>query len=524
MKTNTFRSYIHNVVVRELCGYEMQDNYNMPIWGKRLAIYHPVTSELTYLDEEAWEVFDAAQSNTTVYDIVKKTTIYPKRIESIITKLIASYILIPSNESVSVTACPDFKSEAELYMQVTEACNFACPGCATGVDRFKAGEAKTLDSKTLADMLTIAVQSCEQKGIKSLRVKWAGGEVLMPLSFQLLKGAQPVISNLKKRHTAVAITQIILTNGSHFREDVVKTLSEIGTHLSVSLWGLGSTNDVSRGIRRDMDKYPHLIEGIRRLHEAGVGFNIDHVVTPSNAAGFKEFMRAMWDSEDDVFIAKDWIWNEPKRPLAMGIEFFRPQTLLQMAAMKATGYKRMVNGIRGGFDLIRELIVRGLPIQPFDRIDYLQLFGMIPSPCGTGFNYFAAGPRGVASCHQALFDMKSNIAEILSGEKNFINTANSEYDGTREQLIGTQIRFEGVDKTMETILKLHGGSGCPRTARDENQGKLGSAASSAAYLYAPIIHELLSIETMRRIKRSQQFMGISNTNVRNAQGGDFYEV
>lgn len=496
----TYRSYQHNLVIRRIQGYTESNTGRDPVWGERLAIYHPITSDITYLDKTAWGVYDSISTGISGDEYLNTNRISRQEYHEIIQNLTKAMLVSPIGEKYYVNVKPDFKSDAELYMQVTEACNFACPGCATGVDRFKAGMAKTLDESTLESYLTLAVASAAKRGIKSLRIKWAGGEVMMALPSRLLKGAQTVIKNLQQKYPEVELSQIILTNGSHFTEENVRFICDTRAHVSVSLWGLGSLNDESRGVRRSQDKFSSIIEGIKRLHESGGGFNVDHVVTPGNSSRFGDFITALWDIQNNTFIGKNWQWNEPIRPIACGIEFFRPQTILQMTAMKKIGYNKMVNGLRYGFDSIRRMIENGVQIQPFDRIDYLQLFGIIPSPCGTGHNYFAAGPKGVASCHQGLFDMKSNSQDILSGKVDFIQQANSEHVGNHHDLLSLNIKYEQIDPTIQLILKLHGGSGCPRTARDENNGKMGYAASSSAHLYAPIIEELIALETMRRMK------------------------
>ena len=192
----------------------------------------------------------------------------------------------------------------------------------------------------------------------------------------------------------------------------------------------------------------------------------------------------MWDTESDTFVGRDWNWDGEKQPVPLGIAFYRPQTATQLEALNRYGYKHMIEGLRGGFAVIRELIDRGIPVQPLDKIDYLQLFGVIPTPCGSGFNYLAAGPRGVASCHEALFAMSDNMGEIIEGA-NMVDLANREYIGQRAQLMGPNVIFQGSDPTTDLVLSLHGGAGCPRTTKAENNGQLGYAASTAQALYEP---------------------------------------
>lgn len=504
-----FSVYPHTVVVRELVGYSADlTGAQQPLFGNRLALYHPVRSELTQLNEDGWKAFDAfSQGPSRSGDVATSIGLDTQNVQSIAVELKDRWILLPDSQKMKVTVQANFTDEAEMYMETTEACNFGCPGCATGADRYESGQAKTLTPETLEMLLDRSAHDIAEKGIKKLRVKWAGGEALMPLSRKLIGEGQRVINRLKEEIPELEITQVILTNGSHLSEEVVSQLKEWDIHVAVSLWGIGEANDIARGVRREKDKFPHIAEGIKRLHDAGVTYNLHHVVTPDNAAQFADFVRAVWDPKSDTFIGRDWEWpNGKKQPIPLGLAFFRPQTPEQLTALNKDGYKKMIDGLRKGFEVMRELIKDGVSIHPLDKIDYLQLFGVIPTPCGTGFNYFAAGPRGVASCHEALFSMAGNMEAIRENQLNVLDLANSEYAGQQANLIGANLEFTNVDATIRTILQLHGGSGCPRTTKVEHDGHLGYAASTAEALYAPIIQELLSLETLRRLTSMPQAM------------------
>jgi len=495
--------YPHTMVIRELVGYSQNGTLLEPIWGNRLALYHPIKSELIRLGDEGWAVFDAfGQGSQDLAVVADQTGLGIERTKEIADDLQTRWVLLPAGQEMSVTIQPDFGKEAEVYVETTEACNMRCGGCAMGADRYLAGQAQTMKTDTLQTHMENVTRSVSEKGMKRLRFKWAGGEALMPISRKLLKEGQVIIESLRSQYPNLEISQVILTNGTHLSEEEVAELKEWDAHVSVSLWGLGEANDIARGVRRERDKYPNIIKGIQRLHEAGISYNINHVVHPGYAAQFGEFIRAMWDTEDETFVGRDWNWSGERQPIPVGIAFYRPQTEKQLKALNNFGYKQMVEGLHGGFAVMRELISRGIPIQPLDKIDYLQLFGVIPAPCGSGFNYMAIGPRGVSSCHEALFAMPDNMADIRNGT-NMVDLANSEYAGRRAQLMGPNVKFSGSDPTINLALSVHGGTGCPRTTKAEHNGELGYAASTAQALYEPIIYELLSLETMRRIKTSE---------------------
>lgn len=489
-------SYPHALEIRKLAGYSNGE----PMWRERLGVYHPVTSELTRLEDDAVLVYDACKNGSiSTEDISNTTGLNSDRVQDITEELQSRMLLLAQGQEVDIVFHPQFLEEAEVYIETTEACNFGCSGCATGVDRYESGQARSLDTETLKVFLTSSVRSAQEKGIGGLRFKWAGGESLLPISLKLIREAQATIRGLEVEYPSIKLSQVVLTNGSHLSAEVVEELKGWNMHVSVSLWGIGDKNDKARGVRREKDKYPNIIKGIQRLHEAGISYNIHHVVTPDNAVNFSDFVRAMWDTEDESFVGKDWEWVGDRGPIPVGISFFRPQTEHQLKLLKEYGYGQMVSGLQGGFEVILDLITRGLKIQPLDKIDYLQLFGVVPTVCGSGFNYIAAGPRGVASCHEALFSMSENLDTIRAGS-NLIDIANIGYAGERQKLIGINMRFpDGGNRAVNETLALHGGTGCPRTIRAENNGALGNVSSIAYGVYAKIVEQILSLETMRRL-------------------------
>lgn len=496
--------YPHIFIIRELLGYTHDNGASVPtpIWGKRLGLYHPVTSELVALDKLDWNIFDLiAQEHLTVSRLSELTGADPDAVQGSLSAIAQHWLALEENSDIEFTPVLPKPDEVEIYMETTEMCNFGCLGCAAGMDRIPGSEAKTLDTKTAKNLLEKIFLDVESKGARKLRLKWAGGEAMIPAARKIFAECQLYIQDLKTQHPQLEIEQIVLTNGSFLTDDIVSLLASSGAHVSVSLWGVGEENDIARRVRRKKDTFENIRQGLGRLHNAEVSFNINHVITPDNADKFPDMVRALWDPESEQFIGRDWNWQGEKKPISMGIAFFRPQTPEQLEVLQSFGYARMVNGIRKGFDVVRELTQRKIKVQSLGSMDYLQLFGDIPTSCGSGFNYIAVGPKGVASCHEALYAMDNNMNIALSDNANMLDLANAEYAGQECELLGLSKQYPGMDKKLQLTLALHGGAGCPRTMKMEQQGKMENAASTAHALYAPLIEEILALETMRRLFR-----------------------
>jgi len=491
-------------VVKNLVGYEGVSEKIEPVWGDRLAIYHPATSNITFLNAPMWRLFDAvSDGNGTSIEIAASTGFAPEVIDEAIVSLKTEGIVLDSTEDDTrkvIAFGKSYLEDEEIFLSLTELCNMGCLNCSTAVDIIPAGEARTMDSETLEMGLTQIVRSSVEKDKKHLRLKWAGGEPLLPKFRPLLRAGQDTISRLSKEFPALEISQVILTNGTHLGVDVVAELKEWKVDASVSLWGIGEGNDRMRGVRREQDKYIHIIEGVKRLHEAGVPYNIHYVVTPYNPEQFAEMVTTMWDTQSEQFIGRNWNWKEnEKRSLPVGIGFWRAQSQEEQALMNQKGYSKMVGGLRLGFAVYSDLIKKGVQVPTLGTIDYLNLYeGVKPTSCGSFFNYVAFGASGVAPCHEELYGMEPNIDQVRKGA-NIIELANAGIKGRQSNLLGINIEYPGIDPRVSIVLALHGGAACPRPGLQQSDGHLLKAAPTVAGLYVPILDELIALETQRRL-------------------------
>ena len=496
LKAAALMPFTDAMVVQRLTGYDETDLRDLkPRYGSRLGLYHPIFSRISLLEEEDWRLYDLLMKEAAGQDRIPTAWLrkqfvadYPsvqRRIEAFHQ---AGFVLA-TDEDWQVNLEPSFQ-EAELYVNITEGCNFSCPGCATASDVIPPTQARTLDPPTLRLYLISFLRSCAEKRLARATVKWAGGEPTLKHAFALVREGIETLRELASQYP-VEVTHTLLTNGVFLDDEKIRFLRDAGCHVSVSLWGTEPFQDAVRKPRNHQETFAVVIERIRRLHELGLSYNVNHVVTPQNADGFSDFITMLWDTEHPDFLGKRW---ERRTPIPLGIQFFRPNN---GSPFGDRAYPMMERGLRRGFARIFDLIERGIPIQSLERMDYLDLFSTIVTPCGSGFVYVAVGVDGVAPCHEGLYGLQSNKSRIERGE-NLFDIANEEYQSDRAKLFGPNIEFG--DNTQRA-LALHGGQGCPRLVKAENNGRLGTCASTS-HLYGHIFYELLCLEALRRIKQA----------------------
>jgi hypothetical protein len=166
--------------------------------------------------------------------------------------------------------------------------------------------------------------------------------------------------------------------------------------------------------------------------------------------------------------------------------------------MMKKGYRTMLKGLRAGFSKIHKMIDDGIELQPLSKIDYLDLFSLLPTTCGSGHIYVAVNSDGVANCHQGLYDLKNNLDRIFDGE-NMFDVVLDQYENKSEKLLASNISYENKDVKTD-ILRYHGGAGCPRLAQKENNNELGHVASTS-WFYEQIFEELLCLEAKRQLAK-----------------------
>ncbi len=398
-----------------------------------------------------------------------------------------------------------FHPETELYLELSESCNMNC-ACAVGVDQMKMSGhiPEQMSPQTLEIILRGLFNAQEKLRLQnpekdSIKIKYAGGEPLFPKNLALIGQAQSILNELRKEYPEIKFRQIILTNGLLLSDKVVDLIKKNDIHVSVSLWGLGDDNDKERGMRKGFNSSDRVLNGIKRMVEAGVTFNINHVVSPSNAHKLASFVEKMWNVNSPDFVGKDWNFVDGKKPLAVAIQFLRPQTAEHLQTLLQGGTDAMINGVNKMFETAIRLMKDGIYIPGLRKVDYLQSFdGVTGFTCGSGINYVAAGPRGVANCHEGLYGMDSNLKE-LEGGVNPLDLANSMYKSIAG-IASVHRDYSEIDPSMHLPLALHGGGGCPRVENLSNESNFGITSNTfTKKVYAGIFDKYLEFEATRRL-------------------------
>ena len=430
------------------------------------------------------------EDEQTTEEIAKKFSTTQKKVSNQIKKL-KSLGFFTTKTQKNKNTPPKTPETISIYAELTEACNFRCPGCATSVDRRQAASV-TMSLEEIKNQLTQIAKSLQKRKIKNLKIKYAGGEPLLPMVLQRIVDIQPFIDNIKTKYD-LKIDQVILTNGVFLEQAIPKLKKMKNIRMSVSLWALGKKNDEARGKPNNTPTFDKIINGMKLLTESNIRFSIHHVLTPYNAKNFAEFLTAVWDVEHPTFIGKKFL----KNPIPLSINLFRPQIDIQSKQLIAKGYKDMVTGIKQGFRVINNLLDRNIPLQPLNSFDYLNFSKVKTKTCGSGYNYISFGPnKSIVPCHQLLSTAEKNT----DSSKDPITTANEKFKKIHKS--NSKTHFDNKPKDISPkiweVLSLHGGKGCPLVNKMENR-EVGHVSSM---VYEKIVPYLLSLFLKQQLSKT----------------------
>lgn len=447
--------------------------------GEPGKFYVSPKSSFLELDQTAVQIFHQLKTGADTPQISTELNMPEGEVQTVVNTLHELGLL---DESLTAEVRqPDVLS---VYIELTEACNFSCSGCATAVD-INSEAAQHMSSEFLETQLERIFATAVDRGFKRVKLKFAGGEPLLKSIYQKIILAQPQIAQLTEA-TGIEVDQVVLTNGVFIKQALPELENIPGIRFAVSIWGLPSSNHTIRKAKSKTDTYKSIQQGLWMLEKKQMPFNVQHTITPQNAHQFAAFLESMWDYRSKNYIGVDQSTGQQHifRPIPVSFSIFRPQNTFQFEQMqRLQGYEKMVDGILKGIAYAESLVQKGIiPLEFLKKFDYVNLKQQKLTTCGTGINYIAIGPNKAAQpCHQLLHTAPQARRESAV---DILNEANE------NQLISIALNQDMQDQDLHTklLLTLHGGGGCPLV------NKLNSAAQEAnTFLYSQIIPALLSV-------------------------------
>jgi len=334
------------------------------------------------------------------------------------------------------------------WFHVSNQCNFNCHYCY--VERSN----KQMLFSTGKKIIDSLQASAEKNNLKSIRIKYAGGEPL--LNFQLIKRLHGHISEKVNQHN-IKFEEIILTNGSLLNENIINWIVDNQLELMVSLDSLKNQEKVVQNIINCIDK--------------GIKPYISITLCNENALELPELV--------------SWV---TKYNLRFNINFFRNSEKVPNNNYQLDD-DLIANSIIDSFRSIKQhLPLANSLLSIIDRANFS--FPHLNS-CGVGSNYLAFDSDGnISSCHMKITD------SIIKQNEYPADLIKSIQYGNKIE----NCSIEENSSCFDCKWKYWCTSGCPMI---KPNNKNASEKSPNCEIYKKVFPELIKLEGMRLIAKNK---------------------
>lgn len=174
----------------------------------------------------------------------------------------------------------------DCWVHITNDCNLRCTYCYIHKNRID------MSLELAYELVDKMINSCKERNIKNLQLRFAGGEPLLRLDLikKIISYANTLEPNIKKNY-------IILTNATLITNSIASYLFENNVNVSVSLDGIGHNNDKTRIFSDGTGSFKKTMKGIETLKRHGINPKIMIVVSSTNLIGLPELTKFMIEND-----------------------------------------------------------------------------------------------------------------------------------------------------------------------------------------------------------------------------------
>ncbi|MBN94194.1 MAG: hypothetical protein CL928_08985 [Deltaproteobacteria bacterium] len=365
-------------------------------------VFHVPTSSLYAMDSETMSILEGARDGLHTDQSLQKLTadsgLDPAEVEDIIDNLVKLRLLVPPGETGNRGPLADRpqsgRSMGNLVLHVAHTCNLGCGYCYAEQGLYK-GKATLMNEERAHEYVDWLFDQCDPE-TKSLGITFFGGEPL--LNLKVMKSAA---AHARERADTdnKSVRFSVTTNGTLVTPEIVDFLAAIDCVVTVSLDGIGKTNDRLRPFHSGRGSYDLVLDRIQPLLERGkvaarvtvTRQNLDVVdtVTTLLERGFAEVGCSPVDAKNPAYDLR----GEDYEVLLDGF-----------GTLSRRYIDEAVQGRKYGFSNIANIIKA---VHQGHNKDY---------PCGAGLQMVAGAPNGEMSlCHRFVGEPDYVLGNVKEG-------------------------------------------------------------------------------------------------------------
>ena len=317
-----------------------------------------------------------------------------------------------------------------IWLHLTNTCNLSCPYCFVRKEK-----PEMVNPNITLNYIHKIVRDVKKHGYKKLKIKYSGGEPLLPAVFNLLKRIHKGLTQIVKIE-GLELEEVIISNGTLLTEEVVAFLAKNNMHIAVSLDGWGNTHNKTRKTIGGQPTFNIILNNINHLLNYNVKFNISVVVHKYNLQDIEKLLLWAYDKTHPISVKLNFVRDNP-----YAVNNVVPS------------FNKLIKSLKKAYTLAAKIIIKrnhtpGLLNALLDYIDFSYPKNFT---CEAGRSYMVLKADGtISTCH-----MRLNYKDVnINSSEDVIETLSS---------IGIPKRISVDEKPgcKDCPIRYICGGGCP---------------------------------------------------------------
>lgn len=276
-----------------------------------------------------------------------------------------------------------------IWLHLTNSCNLGCPYCFVRKEK-----PEIVDPNITLNYINKVVRDIKKHGYTKLKIKYSGGEPLLPAVFNLLKQIHIGLTKITKT-TGLELEEVVISNGTLLTEEVAIFLARNNISIAVSLDGWGDTHDKTRRTIGGHPTFNIILNNINNLLNYDVRFNISVVVHKYNLQDIEKLLIWAYDRTHPISIKLNFVRDNP-----YAVNNVVPS------------FNKLIKSLKKAYKRAAKIIIqrRHTPWLLNALLDYIDFSYPKNFTCEAGRSYMVLKADGtISTCHMRLNYKDANI-------------------------------------------------------------------------------------------------------------------
>ncbi|MCF0075229.1 radical SAM protein [Dyadobacter sp. CY261] len=278
-------------------------------------------NSLRILNSRQYDVLTAVDGKTDVSRLAERFGLDGLALREYFTQLSRTEI-VRFDDRFRQPGRPDSTDALNIWIHTTNKCNLSCGYCYISTLQSTGGMSEPVRSQLLRKL----VETVAAKDIKSIKLRFAGGEPLL----QFKKWAEFVREAKTRLHGLGCELEIsFLTNLTVLNDEIVSFAQEHNVGFGVSLDGIAQYQNQTRSFHSGNGTFARVEQNLKTLIDNDIRVSVNTVVANENLEGLPELTRYLIDL--DIPFRYSIVKGTPVDPDLLELELLESYKIAEMA-------------------------------------------------------------------------------------------------------------------------------------------------------------------------------------------------